>query len=295
MTKLIQLSDVAKRYGSQTALSGLNMQVPAGAVYGLLGQNGAGKSTCLRLIMGLLRADSGQIQILGQNVEQLSADTRQQIGYSSESMRFVPWLTVAQALNYTRSFYTHWDSDYVNSWLQKLELNPRARVFSLSRGNRQKLGLIMAIGHRPKVLILDEPAGGLDPIARRVFLESMIDLLHESGTTIVISSHQMQDLERICDHVGLINNGRMQAEGEMELFKSQTRRLRLMQSQALPELGLSVIHHLPGQQSSEWVVNNWSPELEQRLRQAVAAEYLQIDALSLEEIFVYHARQGVTV
>jgi len=293
MTKVIQLTNIAKRYGAQTALSALNMQVPEGAVYGLLGQNGAGKSTCLRLIMGLLRADAGQIQILGQNAEQLSAETRQQIGYSSESMRVVPWLTVAQALNYTRSFYPDWDSDYVNNWLKKLELNPAARVFSLSRGNRQKLGLIMAIGHRPKVLILDEPAGGLDPIARRIFLESMIELLHESGTTIVISSHQMQDLERICDHVGVINHGRMQAEGELEQFKLQTRRLRVMQSQPLPELGLSVIHHLQGQQSGEWVVNNWSPELEQRVRSSVAAEYLQVDALSLEEIFVYHARQGV--
>lgn len=289
--EMIRLSAVDKAYGSKMAVKDLNMQVPTGSVYGLLGQNGAGKSTCLRLIMGLLQPDSGQIQIMAQ--DHLNATSRQKIGYSSESLRMVPWLTVAQALNYTQAFYSNWDSAYVSEWLNKLELDPRARVFSLSRGGRQKLGLIMAIGHRPQLLILDEPAGGLDPIARQVFLESMIELLHESGTTIVISSHQMQDLERICDTIGVLNKGQMQAEGDLEQFKSQTRRLRVLKQATLPELGQSVLHHLASQHSSEWVINNWSPQLEQRIRSEVGADYLQIESLSLEAIFVYYARQGV--
>lgn len=293
--EIIRLNGVNKAYSSKYALKGLNLEVPEGAVYGLLGQNGAGKSTCLRLIMGLLKADAGQVQVLGQQVGDLSSELRQQIGYCSESLRVIPWLTVAQALNYNQAFYRNWDTQYVAGWLDKLALDPKARVFSLSRGGLQKLGLIMAIGHRPRLLILDEPAGGLDPIARKIFLESMIELLHETGTTIVISSHQIQDMERICDTVGLLKQGRMQVEGELEQFKKRTRRLRILKCPQLPDLGQSVIYQLPGQQSSEWVIDNWNPEMEQHFRTQIPAEHLVIDSLSLEEIFVYYARQEVQV
>src|SRR5690606_28387738 len=145
---------------------GLDLNVPEGCVYGLLGQNGAGKSTALRLVMNLLRPSRGELQVLGHRPEQMSMAVRQQLGYSSDSMQVIPWLTVSEILSYTSSFYERWDSDYVASWLKRLELQPGKRVFSLSRGDRQKLGLVLAIGHRPRLLILDEPAGGLDPLVR---------------------------------------------------------------------------------------------------------------------------------
>lgn len=285
---LIEFKAVEKHYGRTQALRGLDLNVPEGYVYGLLGQNGAGKSTALRLVMNLLRPSRGELQVLGHRPEQMSMAVRQQLGYSSDSMQVIPWLTVSEILSYTSSFYERWDSDYVASWLKRLELQPGKRVFSLSRGDRQKLGLVLAIGHRPRLLILDEPAGGLDPLVRQVFLESMIELLHEAGTTIVLSSHQMADLERIADHIGLMAQGRMLFETELEQLKASTRRVLLFHEGALPDLGLKPLKTQASAGVTEVVLTNWSAQWEAQLLSQQPRLRLQSEALSLEAIFVEH-------
>ena len=288
---IIDIKGLNKAYGRTQVLHGLEMQVQAGAVYGLLGRNGAGKTTTLRILMDLIRPGSGSIQVMGHRPENLPLSLRQQIGYSSDSMQLIPWLRADELLNHNGAFYPNWDPDYVGLWLKRLSLDGRKRVFSLSRGDRQKLALIMAIGHRPRLLILDEPAGGLDPLARQEFLESIIELIHEAGTTIVLSSHQMSDLERIADHIGLMVDGRMRLQCPLDALKSRSRRvqligqgLRLEQLKAMP----GVVHALQRGALLEAVLDDWSPDSEQKLLARFGEVRIESSPLTLEELFLVY-------
>lgn len=286
---IVHLQGVRKRYGRYEVLRDLNMCVPEGSVYGLLGRNGTGKTTTLRILMDLIRPSEGLTEVMGHKPSELPAMLRQQIGYSSDSMQLIPWLKVGELLNYNGSFYPEWDPEYVTTWLRRLELDPRKRVFSLSRGDRQKLALIMAIGHRPRLLILDEPAGGLDPLARKEFLESIIELIHESGTTIVLSSHQMSDLERIADHVGLMVDGRMRLEMSLEELKTRSRRVQLMGTGITPETAVDgAVHRTTRGNLLEIVLENWSTESEQKLLRRFPEARIESSPLSLEELFLVY-------
>lgn len=285
---IVRLKRVDKSYGKTRVLDGLNLNVPEGSVYGLLGRNGAGKTTSLRMMMDLVRPGGGEIEVMGHAPADMPIALRQQIGYTSDSMQLIPWLSVAQLLNYNGSFYPDWDAEYVKTWLRRLELNEKKRVFSLSRGDRQKLGLIMAIGHRPRLLILDEPAGGLDPLARQEFLESIIELIHESGTTIVISSHQMSDLERIADTVGLMVGGKMRVEAELETLKTRSRRVQML-GQAVAAEGLDgLVYQSRRGGMLEMVLDNWSEATEQKLLRRFPEARIESSPLSLEELFLVY-------
>ncbi|PIQ24363.1 ABC transporter ATP-binding protein [bacterium (Candidatus Blackallbacteria) CG17_big_fil_post_rev_8_21_14_2_50_48_46] len=288
---VIAAKGLEKAYGRQKALKSLDMQVPEGCVYGLLGRNGAGKTSTLRILMNLIRPTGGEVAVLGHRPEVLPLHLRQQMGYSSDSMQLIPWLRVDQILAYNGSFYPAWDAAYVQQWLKRLELDPLKRVFSLSRGDRQKLALILAIGHRPRLLILDEPAGGLDPLARQEFLESMIELIHESGTTIVISSHQMSDLERISDQIGLVVNGQMRLEKSLEALKAQSRRVTLL-SKNLQVSDLKdfqgIVHSKAYAGYLELIHENWSANEEEKLLRRFPEVRIEHSPLSLEEIFIIY-------
>ncbi|HEY9843523.1 MAG TPA: ABC transporter ATP-binding protein [Candidatus Obscuribacterales bacterium] len=285
---IVCLRQVHKAYGRSRVLNGLDMYVPEGSVYGLLGRNGAGKTTTLRMLMDLVRPGSGSLEVMGHAPAGLPMVLRQQIGYSSDSMQLIPWLSVAELLNYNGSFYPDWDPEYVKTWLQRLELQAGKRVFSLSRGDRQKLALIMAIGHRPRLLILDEPAGGLDPLARKEFLESIIELIHESGTTIVLSSHQMSDLERIADTIGLMVDGRMRLERSLEELKLRSRRVQILGASGAQAGIEGIVHqHLRGG-LLELVLENWSAETEQKLLRHFPEARIESSPLSLEELFLVY-------
>lgn len=290
---IIQTTDLVKKYdfGGQKALNGLNMQVKEGIVYGLLGKNGAGKSTVLRIFMGLLKHTSGNAEIMGFSPEKLPLGIRQQIGYTSDSMQLIPWLKVSDLLNYNGSFFENWDTDYVKQWCEKLSLDLNQRVFQLSRGNRQKLGLVMAIGHRPKLLILDEPAGGLDPHARKEFLESLIELIHESGTTIIISSHQLSDLERISDYIGIIDQGKMKLEMNLEDLKKSTKLIKIYGQEKLEKVKLPElikVEDLPN--SFVGILPNYSPDTIEKIKRNLTNSTLEIEPMNLEEIFLAYTR-----
>jgi ABC-2 type transport system ATP-binding protein len=285
---IIKTENLIKKYDSNFfALDGLNMNVPEGAVYGFVGRNGAGKTTTLRAFMSLLKPTSGHIEVLGTNPWNMPKNIREQIGYTSDSMQLIPWLKVGEMINCNASFYENWDKDYVEQWVKRLNLPLNKRVFSLSRGNRQKLGLVMAIGHRPKVLILDEPAGGLDPIARREFLESIIQLIHESGTTIVLSSHQMSDLERIAEHIGIIDNGKMKVETTLEELKETTRTIRIASKTKFDKPNdKDIIKFESFANAASITYKNFNQQKLLQIKQQFKDIDLQIDSLSLEEIFL---------
>lgn len=292
---IIDFKDVSKKFGKQSALKKLNMAIPEGCIYGLVGRNGAGKSTSLRMIMNMLQPDSGSIQIMGHTPQELPLAMRQQIGYSSDSMPLIPWLKVGQLLQDNGSFYPGWNPEYVTLWLKRLSLDSNKRIFSLSRGERQKLAFLMAIGHRPRLLILDEPAGGLDPVVRQEFLESLIELVNETGTTIVLSSHQLHELERIAEYIGLIEDGQMYLETELESLRARMRRVILMGSEIKPESTIEQTALLdtirrPGYM--ELIYSQWDEHKAHQLSQQFPRASMDVQSLNLEEIFIFLQKGG---
>lgn len=288
---IVKMDNVTKAYGKSFALDKLNLNVPEGSVYGLLGQNGAGKTTALRICMSLLKITSGEAKVLGNNPWNMPVSIKQEIGYASDSMQLIPWLKVADILNYNGSFYQNWDKEYVKQWVERLNLPLNKRVFHLSRGNRQKLGLIMAIGHRPKLLILDEPAGGLDPVARKDFLESIIELIHEAGTTILISSHSLDDLERISDHIGIIEKGKMKLETNLEDLKRTTKQIKLVSHKKIENINFKdLLESEKYENSFTGVFKNWDENKYREIKNQFPDANIEVNNMKLEDIFLAYTK-----
>jgi ABC-2 type transport system ATP-binding protein len=216
---VIELRDVTRRFGSTLALDRVNLRVPRGAVFGLVGENGAGKTTLIRHVLGLLRAQSGSVWVLGLDPVADPAGVLGRVGYLSEENDLPAWMRVAELMRYSRAFYPAWDDAYADELRQTFELSPGAHVGTLSKGQRARAGLLVALAHRPELLVLDEPSSGLDPLVRRDILEAIIRTIAEEGRTVVFSSHLLDEVERVSDHVALIQHGRMVFSSQLDHLK----------------------------------------------------------------------------
>jgi ABC-2 type transport system ATP-binding protein len=234
MDAVIETRGLTKDYGSFRALDRLDLEVPRGAVYGLLGRNGAGKTTAIRLLMGLLTPSGGEVTVLGGSPRDGDESRLDRIGYVSESMDIPPWMTVGEAAGFCRGLSRRWDSDYENRLYDALAIPPEAVVGHLSAGQRRKAGLLLALAPRPELLILDEPASSLDTVVRREFLEQAVELLSDEGTTIFYSSHILSDVERIADHVGVLSLGRLLLDQRLDDLLDSARRVRIRFAAEVP-------------------------------------------------------------
>lgn len=203
---------VTKRYDRCTALDEVSLEIPRGRIIGLLGRNGSGKTTLLQLACGLLLPTSGTCRTLGRPVADLDTPELTRLGVVHQEDRPIQWLTVAQHLDFTASFYPTWDAALERRLLDILELEGKRRVAELSPGDRQKLSLILAVGHRPALLLLDEPMSALDPIIRARLLDVLLERLRDDDCTIVVSSHILTDVEKVLDWVVAIDRGRVTAD-----------------------------------------------------------------------------------
>ncbi|MCG6987900.1 MAG: ABC transporter ATP-binding protein [Gemmatimonadetes bacterium] len=219
---VIELNDVHRSYGhGHEVLSGVSFAVDEGEVVGLLGVNGAGKTTLINIIMGMLRPQAGTVRVLGCDPRDDPVALKRRIGFVSEDQVLPPALSVDAVLDLHRELFPTWDAALEGRLRQRFRFEDRAKVGTLSKGQTRQLALLCAVAHRPELLVLDEPGGSLDPAMRRGFLETSIQLLAESGTTILFSSHYMSDVERIAGRAVLINDRRVLLDDDLEALREE--------------------------------------------------------------------------
>src|SRR5262245_48206626 len=202
---VIQLKNVRKNFGKQPVLRGVNLTVERGQIFALLGRNGAGKTTAIRLLLGVIPRDGGSIAVLGRDPQREPLDVRESVGFLAEDQQMFGWMTVAEVLGLRGPVDSRWDRDLGNGYVMEFDLPRHQRVKNLSKGQNVRLGLVLALAHRPELVILDDPALGLDPIMRKEFNRDLIAHLQGEGTTLLYSSHLLYEVEPIADAVAILH------------------------------------------------------------------------------------------
>lgn len=217
---VIETFGLTRYFGARKAVDSLTMAVPRGSVFAFLGRNGSGKTTTIRMLLGLIAPTRGSSRIFGEDSQRLSPATRARIGYISESHSLIDWMTVRQNGAFQSRFYPTWNERIFASIVDHFQLHPTARAGILSRGERAGLSLAITLAPEPELLILDDPALGLDPVARRSLLESMIYVTRRSNRTILFSSHLLDDVERVADYLGILDRSVLRACCSVEAFRA---------------------------------------------------------------------------
>ncbi len=284
---IVDIRKVTRRFGNKTALDDISLSVPRGGVFGLIGGNGAGKTTLIKHILGMFRAQSGTVRVFGLDPVQDPVGTLGRIGYLSEDRDLPDWMRVRELMSYTQAFFPSWDETYAEELRQAFDLDDKARIKTLSRGQRARSGLLVALAHRPELLVLDEPSSGLDPVVRRDILGAIIRTIADEGRTVLFSSHLLDEVERVADQVAIIHQGRVLLTGPMDEIKDSHRRMTLRFRQSAEQAPALV-----GSLSAEGKGTEWtyicSGEIGQlrRAAEAMGATVVDDAALTLDEIFV---------
>lgn len=279
--------DLSKSFGKKQILEGLNFTVNPGDVVGVLGQNGAGKTTLLEVMLGFSPASSGVVEVFGRDSFNLPGASKQRIGFVPQQEELIPHLTVKQQIKLVSSFYHRWDQALIDSLLQEWNVDSKQRIKNLSVGQRQKVSILMALGHKPDLLILDEPVASLDPIARRQFLEQIVEVAADSNRAVIFSSHIVSDIERLANNIWILKDQKLNWCGDFDLLKESFVRIHLRSSSPLPST-LDVPNAISLEVSGKFatgIVKDWNIELENRITE-LAGVTPEVEMLSLEEIFL---------
>ena len=282
MEDAIQLEGVKRSFGAVRALDGLDLSVPRGRVVALLGRNGAGKTTTMRLLAGLLRAESGSLRVLGEDPWRLPTEKRRRVGYLAEEEFPFPTFDLAGAAGFLSCFHPSWDGEYLEQLVELFGVPTSAPYSSLSRGKRRQFQLALTLAPRPEVLLLDDPAQGLDVTVRRTFLKSVLPLLEEAGSAVLFSSHILGDVERIADEIAIIHEGRLLLQESADDLKQGAVRIVVSGVEAEPPRGCFRVRTLAGEQA--FSVLHPDPDELEALRRRGATVIEQ--PLDLEELFV---------
>jgi ABC-2 type transport system ATP-binding protein len=287
---VINVSELTRRFGAKTALASVSLSMPRGAVYGLVGANGAGKTTLIKHILGLLRAESGSVRVFGLDPVADPVGVLSRIGYLSEENDLPGWMRVDELIRYSRAFYPAWDDAYAEELRQTFALDPTAKIKSLSKGQKARAGLLIALAYRPELLVLDEPSSGLDPIVRRDILGAVIRTIADEGRTVLFSSHLLEEVEQVADHVTMIRQGTIVLSAPLREIRESHRCLtvRFAESRSQPPAVAGVLRWEGG--GEEWAALCRGDSGE--LQAAVAGWGARIVAErvpSLDEVFVAYA------
>ena len=279
---MIELKNVTKTFGDFKALEDLTMTVPKGAVYGLVGPNGAGKSTAIRCLLGVYRPEAGEITLDGQPVYENPA-VKTRIGSIPDDVFYFPSATLEDMRKYYKGIYPEFDDDLFQRLYEVFQLPKKTPIRRFSKGMQKQAAFYLTICTRPDVLVLDEPVDGLDPVMRRQVWSLILSDVAQRGTTVLISSHNLRELEDICDHVGIMDHGKMLLERSLEDMQGATHKLQLVGD--LPE-GLEVLHESSSGRLRTYILRGTAEEIGEKVAAAKPA-YFDVLPLSLEEIFVY--------
>lgn len=232
---VIEVQSVSRRFGNKLALDAVSLSVPRGGVFGLIGGNGAGKTKLIKQILGMLQPQSGSVRVFGLDPIAQPVGVLSRMGYLSEERDLPNWMRVRELMRYTQAFFPTWDERFAEELREMFELDPNAKIRGLSRGQRARAGLLVALSHRPELLVLDEPSSGLDPVVRRDILSAIIRTFAHEGRTVLFSSHLLDEVERVADHIAMIHNGRVVLANSMETLKDSYRRVTLRFESPLTE------------------------------------------------------------
>jgi len=295
MNPAIATQSLTRRYGRTTAVDGLTLSVPEGSIYAFLGPNGAGKTTTIKMLLNILRPTGGTAQILGVESARLGPSEFSQIGYVSENQRLPEWMTVRQLIEFCRPMYPTWNIALSDKLLRSFELPPDRKLKSLSRGMKMKAALLTSLAYRPRLLVLDEPFTGLDALVRDEVIGGMLEVTEQEKWTVFISSHDIDDVERLADWVGVLDGGRVYLSESASSLQGRFRRLEAVAGGGA---------RLPARPPKSWLTPELTPHRvsvvetryeagasERQLAQAVpGAEQITASEMTLREIFLALAR-----
>lgn len=284
---IVDIQGVTRTFGDKTALDDVTLTVPRGGVFGLIGGNGAGKTSLIKHILGMLKAQTGTVRVFGFDPVTNPVETLGRIGYLSEDRDLPDWMRVGELMGYTQAFFPKWDQVYAETLREAFDLDKRAKIKTLSRGQRARAGLLIALAHRPDLLVLDEPSSGLDPVVRRDILGAIIRTIADEGRTVFFSSHLLDEVERVADRVAIIHQGRIVMTAAMEEIKEQHRRMTLRFERAMQQPpSLAGMLSITGK-DQEWtyVCSGSSTQLRNDAL-AIGATVVDEAGLTLDEIFV---------
>ena len=283
----VQAKQLRKAYGAHAVLQDLSFEVRPGEVIGVLGKNGAGKTTLLELMLGYTQPSSGSVRIFGGESCRLPGDIKHRVGFVPQQDELLNQLTVAEQLRVIASFYPRWDYELIARLCNEWGVNVSARVKNMSVGERQKLSILLAFGHRPDLLILDEPVASLDPMARRQFLEQLVELSADGQRAVIFSSHIVSDIERLATRIWILKEGRLAWEGDIESLKDSVSRLHIRFGGAtVPAFEIpGLINQRASERTVTAVVRDWTPDIQQTFERCYEVTVEQ-EALGLEDIFL---------
>ncbi len=281
----ISITDLHFAYGRKKVLTGVNLDVPQGSVFGFLGRNGAGKTTTIQILLGLLAPQSGRCSVGGHDPQADAVAVRRAVGYVAEDQQMYDWMRVEQIVQWTSSFYPTWDDAYAQQLLRQFDLPPKARIQTLSKGQNTRLALLLALAHRPRTVILDDPTLGLDPIARKEFLRSVITLLQSEGVTVFFSSHLLYEIEPVADRIAILDGGRIVKAAPTDLLREIVRRFVLRPK---AEMDLTKVTGILDavREDGQWRVTVEAANTDARAALgAMAYDDMEETGLNLDEIF----------
>ena len=279
---MLQLRNITKTFGSFKALDDLSMTVPKGTVYGLVGPNGAGKSTVIRCLVGIYRPDCGDVLMDGNAVYE-NPGLKARIGYIPDDIFYFPASTLEEMRAYYKGMYPDFDDGLFERLYEIFDLPRKSPIRRFSKGMQKQAAFHLAISCRPDVLILDEPVDGLDPVMRRQVMSLILSDVAERGTTVLISSHNLRELEDVCDHVGIMDHGKMLLEKSLADMQGATHKLQMV---GTPPESLEILHESASGRLNTYIVRGSAADISAAMA-AVNPVYFDVLPLSLEEIFIY--------
>ncbi len=298
MTIAIETVDLTRRFGRTEAVNGLNLRVPAGSIFALLGPNGAGKTTTLKVLMNLVRATRGSATVLGVDSRRLGPREFERIGYVSENQRLPEWMTPGQLFDYCRPFYPNWDNALQAKLESDLGLASRAPLRTLSRGTRMKAALLASLAYRPDLVILDEPFTGLDPLVRDELVRGLLEVAGERTWTVLISSHDIDEVERLADWVGFLKDGRLLFAEPVPALLERFRLVEVVPDGDTPPVMPADPRWLPHGTAGRTLrfvdTHHDETDADSRIASAFPACDVRMSPLPLREIFVTLARNAST-